>query len=318
MTKLFGVSRERDLALRGFKQEARLAFHTGPVTATGGNKYTPGDGYIYHAFTNSMNSGPTGSYVQASGGDTVNFLIVAGGGGGGGGYYAGGGGGGGCLEGFFLLHQPGTYVITAGAGGVAGVDRDGTAATNGGNSIFHTLTAIGGGSGGSGPGTNDDGGDGGSGGGASYYVYPGVGSAIVTPGPLPGVSYPTGTYTAYGNDGGLSRSPSIVGAGGGGAGGQGPVTAMINAGDGQAFPNWPSAVIPILVPLNPIMGASNNTYGGGGGGGPWGTKGDGGGGTAPSGVGIDYLGGGGAGNGTNPGTGGVGGDGIVLIRYSAT
>ena len=78
---------------------------TGPITATGGNKYTPGNGYIYHAFTNSMNSSPNGIFEQTAGGDTINVLIVAGGGGGGGGYYGGGGGGGGILEGTVLLVQ---------------------------------------------------------------------------------------------------------------------------------------------------------------------------------------------------------------------
>ena len=309
--KLLGVFKERDLALRGFKQGAHLVIHTGPITATGGNKYTPGDGYIYHAFTNSMNSGPTGIFEQTAGGDTVKILIVAGGGGGGGGYYTGGGGGGGILEGTLLEHQPGARTVTVGAGGAAGVSATGLA-TAGENSVFDSVAALGGGLGGSGPSPPDHpGGDGGSGGGASYYSNPGVGSALPQPAP--------GDYTAYGNDAGMSRqsSPTIVGGGGGGAGAAGVGMA---AGDGQAFPIWPSSVIPILTPLNPVMGASNNTYGGGGGASPSGTGGSGGGGAAVSGAGSDYLGGGGAGSAspTNPGTGGAGGDGIVLIRYSAT
>jgi len=284
----------------------------GPITATGGNKYTPGNGFIYHAFTNSMNTTPDGVFTQTAGGATVNILIVAGGGGGGGGYYAGGGGGGGILAGTLLKHQPGTYTISVGAGGNAGEGASGNA-TDGGNSIFDTVTALGGGYGGSGPRVPDqDGGPGGSGGGASYYSNPGVGAATNQPAPS--------DYTSYGNDAGASRqgSPTVVGAGGGGAGSAG---VGMPAGDGQSFPIWPSSVIPILTPLNPVMGASNNTYGGGGGGAPTGTAGEGGGAAGGGGAdGSDYLGGGGGSSATpsSPGNGGDGGDGIVLIRYSAT
>ena len=278
----------------------------GPITATGGNKYTPGDGYIYHAFINSMNAGPSGVFTQTAGGDTLDILIVAGGGGGGGGYYAGGGAGGGILEGTLLRHQPGARTVTVGAGGGGSPSRTGTAA-NGENSVFDTVFALGGGSGGSGPGTDDSGGSGGSGGGASYYAYPGIGAASPQPAPS--------DYTAYGNAGGPSRTPGTVGGGGGGAGAAG---SGINAGAGQAFPIWTSSVIPILTPLNPVMGASNNTYGGGGGGGPNGTGGAGGGATAPAASGSDYLGGGGSGTISPAESAGAGGDGIVLIRYSAT
>ena len=280
---------------------------TGPITATGGNKYTPGNGYIYHAFTNSMNASPDGIFEQTGGGDTIDVLIVAGGGGGGGGYYGGGGGGGGILEGTVPGHQPGPITVTVGAGGDGGIDLGGQA-TNGGNSSFGSVIALGGGFGGSGPRTPDQyGGTGGSGGGSSYYTSPGIGTASPQPAP--------GDYTAYGNASAESRDPGTVGAGGGGAGGAGSGKP---GGDGRAFPTWPSSVIPILTPLNPQMGPGNNTYGGGGGGGPNGTGGTGGGGGAPDGGAYSYLGGGGGGRGTNPGTGGAGGDGIVLIRYSAS
>jgi len=284
----------------------------GPITATGGNKYTPGDGYIYHAFINSMNAGPSGVFTQTAGRDTIDILIVAGGGGGGGGYYAGGGAGGGILEGTLPRHPPGARTVTVGAGGGGSPSNSGTAA-NGENSVFDTVIALGGGSGGSGPSTDDWGGSGGSGGGASFYAYPGIGTASPQPAPS--------DYTAYGNVSGASRTPAIPtpapndGAGGGGAGAAGIGTT---GGDGQAFPIWTSSVIPILTPLNPVMGASNNTYAGGGGGSPNGTGGAGGGATAPAAAGSNYLGGGGSGTQTPGGAGGAGGDGIVLIRYSAT
>ena len=270
---------------------------TGPITATGGNKYTPGNGYIYHAFTNSMNASPDAIFEQTAGGDTIDVLIVAG----------GGGGAGGILEGTVPAHQPGPITVTVGAGGDGGVDATGQA-TNGGNSSFGSVIALGGGFGGSGPRSPDQyGGTGGSGGGSSYYTSPGIGTASPQPAP--------GDYTAYGNAAGASRDPGTVGAGGGGAGGAG---TGINAGDGRAFPTWPSSVIPILTPLNPVMGSGNNTYGGGGGGAPSGTGGEGGGANAQAAAGSDYLGGGGSGNANDPGTGGAGGDGIVLIRYSAS
>ena len=314
--KLLGVFSERDLSLRGATQSSRLPKPSGPITATGGNKYTPGDGFIYHAFINSMNSGPNGVFAQTAGGDTVKILIVAGGGGGGGGYYAGGGGGGGILEGTLAEHQPGSFTITVGAGGAGSANATGNA-SNGQNSVFDAVTALGGGKGGSGPGTNDSGGDGGSGGGSSYYVAPpGKGSALAQPAP--------GEYTSYGQPGGSSRAPGTSGGGGGGAREPSPTVGNqpnnINGGFGQSFPTWPSSVIPILTPLNPVMGSSNNTYGGGGGGAPSGDAGEGGGAAGSGGTGVaasDYLGGGGGGSSGNAG-GGAGGDGIVLIRYSAT
>ena len=316
--KLFGVFKEADLSLRGATQSSRKFLESGPITATGGNKYTPGNGFIYHAFINPMNSSPNGVFVQTAGGATINILIVAGGGGGGGGYYAGGAGGGGILEGTLLQHQPGSFTITVGAGGAGSANATGSAGT-GENSVFDTVTALGGGKGGSGPGTDEAASllAGGSGGGKSYYPTPNAGG-VATPQPAPG------EYTSYGQPGGETRSPGTVGGGGGGArepgGPGGNQPNNINAGFGQPFPTWPSSVIPILTPLNPVMGASNNTYGGGGGGAPSGDAGEGGGGASPGGAGgagSDYLGGGGGGA-SGTAAGGAGGDGIVLIRYSAT
>ena len=280
---------------------------TGSITATGGNKYTPGNGFIYHAFTGN------GIFAQTAGGNTIDVLIVAGGGGGGGGYYAGGGGAGGILEGILAGHQPGSYPVAVGTGGAASLDQAGSAET-GGNSAFATVTALGGGKGGSGPGTNEAASllGGGSGGGKSYYPSPtaDVGQALAQPAP--------DDYTAYGNNAAAARNPGTIGGGGGGAGAVGSSYA---GGGGQAFGKWPSSVIPVLTPLNPVMGASNNTYGGGGGGGPAGAGGAGGGGaggTSSGTAGKDYLGGGGGGSSASGGDGAKGGDGIVLIRYSAT
>ena len=80
-----------------------------PITATGGTKNTPGDGYIYHWFTSNGNLSIT------EGDAAMDVLIV--GGGGGGGYDRGGGGGAGAFYPLTLNGAPGTHPITIGSGG---------------------------------------------------------------------------------------------------------------------------------------------------------------------------------------------------------
>ena len=116
-------------------------------SATGGDystNYTIGgtnfDAFI---FTNS------GSVVVASGSASVYVLVVAGGGGGG--AYAGGGGGAGGLVYTATNLSAGTYNITVGAGGVGGLGGYNLFvhnASNGANSVFGSIVAIGGGRGG--------------------------------------------------------------------------------------------------------------------------------------------------------------------------
>ena len=84
-----------------------------PITATGGSKSTPGDGYIYHRFDTD------GSFSVSNGEGDVQVLVVGGGCGGG---IAGGGGGGGGMA-----YSPptvggvpfgtATYAVEVGAGG---------------------------------------------------------------------------------------------------------------------------------------------------------------------------------------------------------
>ena len=89
----------------------------GKVSASGGTETTPGDGYKYHAYTQTGN---TYSFtINSVGfGATIELLVVAGGGGGGGSHGSGGGGGGGGV-----LWQPqwfpvvGDYQVRVGAGG---------------------------------------------------------------------------------------------------------------------------------------------------------------------------------------------------------
>jgi len=125
----------------------------------------------------------------------VEYLVVgAGGAGGSGGGYRGGGGAGGMLSGTgHTINLDTTYTITVGAG----------ASGNGGNSVFDTYTAVGGGNGGYYNGVaGSSGGSGGGGGGGG-----GAGGGSGTAG--------------QGNSGGSSPSGNYGGGGGGGKGGAG-------------------------------------------------------------------------------------------------
>jgi hypothetical protein len=163
---------------------------------TGGAITTDGLSRV-HTFTSS------GTFtINAA--TNVEVLVVAGGGSGGEGH-GGGGGAGGLIHVASFAVAAGSYSVTVGAGGpqtYTGADARGT---QGGNSVFSTLTAIGGGYG-----STWEGGNGGSGGGSSCWVNNtgtlGTGSGKGTPG--------------QGNDGGpVFQTPDLVGPGqGGGAG----------------------------------------------------------------------------------------------------
>jgi hypothetical protein len=92
----------------------------GKVVASGGTETTPGDGYKYHAFTQTGNTFNF-TITQVGFGASIELLVVAGGGGGGGSHSGGGGGGAGGV-----LWQPqwfpitGTYQVRVGAGGDGG------------------------------------------------------------------------------------------------------------------------------------------------------------------------------------------------------
>ena len=229
---------------------------------------------------------------------TVETLVVAGGGSGVD-DRGGAGGAGGLLYSSAYPVAPGTaYTVTVGTGAPAGSSRG--LGNNGGNSIFNTLIAIGGGSGGTGSGVNGI--AGGSGGGAGN----GPGKDAITVG---------GAGTAgQGFNGGASTytAPNYGGGGGGGAGGPGSNGTSLVGGNGGSG-------------LQYAISGTSTWYAGGGGGGAYGG--------ASYTAGIGGLGGGGnGGNGTNgtsgtPNTGGgggsngttsaglAGGSGIVIIRY---
>jgi len=271
------------------------------ANATGGN-ITEVGGYRIHTFTSSGTFTANGSMV-------VEVLVVAGGGGGGG-STAGGGGGGGVIYGSNYAVSAGESIaVTVGAGGSGSRRSDqGTPNnTNGENSVFGTLTSIGGGYGFSGrPSGSRVANSGGSGGGAGYYS----GNDIL-------VSSPGSSTSGQGNSGGtVTANGNWGGAGGGGAGGAGG-------------PNTnPSSTRYGGIGLLYDISGTPTYYGGGGGGGVYASDsvspgGLGGGGSGGSGsptiaqAGTANTGGGGGGGGyyqNGPG-GGNGGSGIVIVRY---
>ena len=283
-------------------------------SATGGNidALAPGNGYKYHTFT-----GP-GTFTVSSGGN-VEVLIV----GAGGGTLShpaccvghGGGGAGGLLYGSIPI-SAGPYSVTIGQGSPGAA---------GGDTIFNSLTAFGGGSGGYYNGGAVPATSGGSGGGAGFQSGNPTGS--------PATQTPSGALTGYGNRGGNASTGGgqLTNGGGGGAGGagndspggaSGPEGA---GGVGLQYPQFtgPLIGVPSLAPLSGYFaggggsGVRNNGSGTGGNGGSGG-----GGNGAPngnSGTNGTVNSGGGAG-GPSGGAGvpsSTGGPGIVIIRYLA-
>ena len=306
------------------------------MAATGGTPCagTTCGNYKIHTFT-----GPGTLCVSAAGNpagnDKIDFLVVGGGGGGGSGGNAMGGGAG--AGGFRESKQPGApwcasplvatpecgtngitaavqgYPIVVGGGGAGGTGASpATAGIIGVNSTFSTIISTGGGGGGGYPGSAPGGPtSGGSGGGNGTDP----GSPTIQPagvGNTPPVSPPQG------NSGDIA-SPSANDAAGGGGGALTAGTAGVNPG--PAGPGGDGATTSIS--------GSPTIYSGGGGGGAKfpgtgaGTGGPGGGGNgAYAAPGVGSAGtinsGGGAGGGSYPDScmsGGLGGSGIVVIRY---
>lgn len=262
-------------------------------SGSGGNisYYGP---YTIHTFTSS------GTFTPSFSGE-VEVLVVAGGGGGGqSARYAGAGGAGGAGG----LVYASSYGVSQGTGTTVTIGAGGISETNGSNSIFGGLTALGGGRGGRADndtqGNGFDGGSGGGGGGDTTTLYT-AGSG--TPG--------------QGNDGGNGRpgGNQYAGGGGGGAGSIGTAPDANNGGyGGDGLPY--------------SINGFSTYYAGGGGGGVYtanpglGGLGGGGNGSITTGEnGVPNTGGGGGGGGinsnnaANPYLGGTGGSGIVIIRY---
>lgn len=216
---------------------------------------------------------------------TAEVLVVAGGGGGGS-DMGGGGGGGGVLTNANYTLSTTTYSVTVGVGGAGANAGIGQArGSNGGNSIFGTMTAIGGGGGASNHNySTNPAGSGGSGGGASGGARLPSGGENGTGGYGGGIRGSGAAGQGY--DGGTGSYAWYPG-GGGGAGGIGS-TNPAHGGPGV---------------MNDILGTPYYWGGGGGGSGYSGSGGNGG--IGGGGGGAVNMTSGGAG--LNPGSGGGGG-----------
>ena len=234
-------------------------------------------------------------------------VLVVGGGGGGGETIGGGGGAGGYVYNASFPVISGSYTVTVGAGGAGGwtgVTGAGSypAGLPGGNSVFGSITAIGGGAGGGYNEISSVGGSGGGGGaGNSYGIRSGTGG--------------------QGNSGGTSNDNSNSGAGGGGAGGVGANAS--NGSCGAGGPGISNSISGVATFYAAGGGGGARVSGGGsganGGSGIGGNGATGGAGTI-GGQGTNNTGSGGGGGGytdssSSDGRGGNGGSGIIILRY---
>lgn len=265
------------------------------------------------------------------------FDILVVGGGGGGGYNAGGGGGaGGLVYGSnIILDHTNVHNIKVGKGGIGGIGDIGgigeVSSTNGSDTTFGNIIAMGGGGGVDNYGVGNIGG---SGGGSSAGDRAQENSVGGSKAQINKFTIGTEILVGYGNNGGVGRTEEFGGAtrsagGGGGAGSSGNTSGNYETDNGQ------SSRIDYGgdggVGRQYDITGTNQYYAGGGGGGIHnnsqsgfpGNGGSGGGGNGgqpnESGKdGVDGTGSGGGGCGGYSGKGGNGGSGIVIIKKVST
>ena len=280
------------------------------AVCTGGTVDTSISGTTIHMFTSNGTLNCTGAGARSN----VQVLVVAGGGGGT--TYGGGGGGGGVVYKTNHSLSASSYSVTVGGGGARNINVNGNGGS-GGNSVFDTMTAYGGGGGTSGgtPGAVS----GGSGGGSGRDSGNSVGGAVIA-----GIA---AGGTSYGNVGGGSQGPGWDGGGGGG--GAGAVGGLGRGNGSMAGEVGGNGGNGIAISITSGSTASYpGTYGGGGGGSvsgntstsSGGTGGGGSGGRAGTNGTANTGGGGGGGTIIGVSTGGTsivgsGGSGVVIIRY---
>jgi hypothetical protein len=269
------------------------------VKATGGTLTVAG-GYAYHTFTS------TGSFLPNQQIKGAEILMVAGGGGGG--RTGGGAGAGGLLYSYAqTLNAGNSYTALIGAGG-AGSNTDAVAGTQGGSSVFASLSTTGGGGGGSYGGAGGSGGSGGGGGAIDGGSAQAGGTGVFGQGNNGGV-------------GAVASGSNRAAGGGGGAGAVGTAAVSGTSGTGgvgtSTYTTWHS-----ITGTGVLYGGVYYIAGGGGGTGSSGTAaaggaGGGGAGTATTGTnGTSNTGGGaGGGIGGSGSGGGTGGSGLIIVRY---
>jgi hypothetical protein len=282
---LFGIGTSIDL----------YGISGGSPKAYGGDYVYQSSGYWIHEFWNS------GLFTPVEELAGVDYLVVAGGGGG----NIGGGGAGGVRStvtasggtaglGTALTLTPTNHVVTVGAGGRrGGYTTSHLYATSGSDSVFSSITSLGGGRGAGGASDKENGGSGG--GGSASYITAGTGQS----------------NQGFNGGNGAANVNMGCGGGGGGAGAAG-TNAVANGAAGNGGNGVAVAIT-----------GSSVTYGGGGGGGRGDTSPGGSGGTGGGGTG-DYISGGSDGTARTGGGGGGsgttkyaynGGSGIVIVRY---
>jgi len=266
------------------------------VVATGGTATTSG-AYEIHTFTSN-------GTLTVSDGGSLEYLAV-GGGGGGGGQNGGGGGGGQLRTGSLPVAPDEIFTVTRGAGGfVNGNDRGSNGGTSSLISVSNSVSAFGGGGGGAIQ--NDGRGNGGL----------GTGSAGGN-GWKENAPFPSGVAGGNGGSGGAIVGNDRGGGGGGGAGGNGTNGVSGNVGGNGGNGNL-SAIsgTPTYYAGGGGGATANNTILAGGGQGGLGGGGKGGFGwgsiTLYATAGAPNTGGGGGGADDGPG---IGGSGIVIVRY---
>ena len=234
----------------------------------------------------------SGSFAVPVGVASVEVLVIAGGGSGGygnGNEGGGGGGAGGLVYSSAFSVTPGGTVSYAVGGGGSNTSSPGAPVTNGVDTTFGSITAVGGGYGGFG-GAGNPGGSGGGGSGFGQDQPAGSGTQA-----------PSGGAPGFGNPGGSGRWTSGVNGAGGGGGGSG--------GAGTAGPGPSPSGAPGGEGRSYDITGSPATYAAGGRGGDGRNTG------GPSAGGSANTGNGG--NGANPSnpSSGSGGSGFIAIRY---
>jgi hypothetical protein len=229
---------------------------------------------------------------------SVRYLVVAGGGSGGG-QMAGGAGAGGFRTSTSSFNLSTNFTVTIGAGG--GTSDNYGSGKKGSNSTFATITSTGGGFGGH---TNSPGGPGGSGGGGGGSYYGGGGA---------GGAGNEGSYSpAEGYSGGAGHPTNR----GGGAGGGASVSGASSTGGAM---NGAAGLSSDITGSTVFYAGGGGSGDGGGGGGTGGLGGGGNGGSGNKNATANTGGGGGGYNDVNSGAsvfyGGLGGSGIVILRY---
>ena len=285
-----------------------------------GGTVTGSGNYMYHTFTAS------GTFIPTEQIKNAEVLVIAGGGGS---YQQSGGGGAGGVgyASAYSLSSGVGYGVTIGAGGAAN--------TNGTNSTFSFITAVGGGCAGNRYAGPYSGGSGGSGG---WNAGNGSSGGAATQGSGTG-------WTGYGNAGGASLSYNGLGAesygGGGGAGGAGGAGTRGSSAAGayglggagkNTWSTWITAINSVM-PSDWQTATAQGYIASGGGGAKIANDGNstglesrpstlGGGGagsttnSTPGTDGINYTGGGAGGDTGYSGLNGrAGGSGLVVIRY---